>query len=339
MVESYGRILLDHPESHQAYFSVMQEIEDTLKQQGWHGQSILSEAPIFGGRSWLTMGSMITGVQIKDEAVYSYLINHTRGYPHLVHFFNQQGYHTFALQPLNRARPGFSMTNFEQFYQYQTYINFEDLDFDGPAFGFRNIPDQYSLNYAYQKYLKTAKGPKFLFFLTVSSHSPWLDLPPYEKDWRNIKTALQQRFKEKNTNISSKVQGTLRSKFSSGIGFSEYLDHIIYELKITRDFILNEIHPNSIVIILGDHQPPIITEENPSFSTPLHFISGDQELLQSLREYGFSSGLKLNPSLQAGMQHEGLYSLLIRVLAQNYSSSQNIPDYLPSGKSLSNNKD
>jgi len=220
-----------------------------------------------------------------------------------------------------------------------TYINFEDLDFDGPAFGFRNIPDQYSLNYAYEKYLKNVKEPKFLFFLTVSSHSPWLDLPPYEKDWRHIKSASQQGLKEKNANISGKVRGTMRSKFSSGIGFTEYLDHMMYELKIIRDFILHEIHPNSIVIILGDHQPPIITEENPSFATPLHFISGDQELLQSLQEYGFSSGLQLDPSLQIGMQHEGLYSLLIRVLAQNYSSSQSIPDYFPLGKSFSNIQD
>ncbi len=339
MVESYGRILLDHPDSRQVYLALMKEVEDTLRSKGWRGQSIFSEAPIFGGRSWLTMGSMITGVQIKDEAVYSYFINRTRQYPHLVHFFNQQGYHTFALQPLNRMRPGFSMTSYERFYKYNTYINFEDLDFDGPAFGFRNIPDQFSLNYANEKYLKKVKEPKFLFFLTVSSHSPWLDLPPYVKNWRDIKTTSQEQLREKYEKTSEKIRKTVKLNISSGTGIAEYMNHMIYEIKMIRDFILNEIHPNSIVIILGDHQPPIITEKNPSFATPLHFISGDQELLLSLQEYGFSPGLRLDPSQQTVMQHEGLYSLLIRVLTQNYSSSRGLPDYLPSGNSISIIKD
>jgi hypothetical protein len=339
MVESYGRVLLDHPDSRQLYLPLIKEVADTLRSRGWHAQSIFSEAPIFGGRSWLTMGSMITGVRIKDEAVYSYFINRTQQYPHLIQFFNQQGYHTVALQPLNRVRPGFSMTSYERFYKYQTFVNFEDLDFDGPAFGFRNIPDQFSLNYAYEKYLKKVEKPKFLFFLTVSSHSPWLDLPPYVENWRDIKTTSQDQLREKYGKTSEKIRETFKLNISSGTGIAEYLNHMIYEIKIIRDFILNEIHPNSIVIILGDHQPPIITKENSSFATPLHFISGDQELLHSLQQYGFSPGLQLDPSQQKGMHHEALYSLLIRVLAQNYSSLENLPKYLPSGNSISIIKD
>jgi hypothetical protein len=335
MIESYGRILLDHPESQPFYTTLMKELEDSLRSKNWYGQSIFSEAPIYGGRSWLTMGSLLTGVKIKDEAVYSYFINRTRNYPHLVHFLNLQGYHTFALQPLNRVRPGFSMNRYEQFYKYQTYINFEDLDFDGPAFGFRNIPDQFSLNYANEKYIKRVKKPKFLFFLTVSSHSPWLDLPIYLDDWRDIKKSTQDQLKEKFKTTSGKIQETFKQKISSGTGITEYLNHMIYEIKIVRDFILNEIHPNSIVIIIGDHQPPIVTEEYLNFATPLHIISGDQELLLSLQEYGFSPGLLLKPTQESAMRHEALYSLLIRVLTQNYSSSKYLPKYLPEGNSIS----
>ncbi len=173
----------------------------------------------------------------------------------------------------------------------------------------------------------------------MSSHSPWLDLPPYVKNWRDIKRTSQEQLREKYGKTSEKIRETVKLNISSGTGIAEYMNHMIYEIKMIRDFILNEIHPNSIVIILGDHQPPIITEKNPSFATPLHFISGDQELLLSLQEYGFSPGLRLDPSQQTVMQHEGLYSLLIRVLTQNYSSSRGLPDYLPSGNSISIIKD
>lgn len=338
LVESYGRILLDHPQSREVYTHWMKSVEDTLSGERWNAYSTFSEAPIFGGRSWLTMGSFITGIHIKDEAVYSFLINRTRNYPHMVNFFNIQGYHTFALQPLNRVRPGFSMNSYEKFYQYQTLINFEDLDFDGPAFGFRNIPDQYSLNYANEKFLQKAGKPRFLFFLTVSSHSPWLDLPPYAENWRDIQAINRAQLQEKYQHTSEKLQETFKLNISTGTGINEYLEHMIYEIKMIRDFILNEINPNSIIVILGDHQPPIITEENPSFATPLHVISQDQEFLFSLQEYGFSTGLLLNPEQPSTMRHEGIYSLLVRLLSQHYTSEKNLPRYLQTGISISNIK-
>jgi hypothetical protein len=335
LVESYGRILLEQQETKGNYLSYLTQLEDSLRQKGWKMASSFSRSPIFGGRSWLSMGTLLTGTLIKDEAIYSYLINKISHYPHLVHFLNSQGYHTFALQPLNRTRPGYTLTNYEKFYQYQTYINFQDLDFDGPAFGFRNIPDQYSLNYAYETYLKPATSPVFLFFLTVSSHSPWIDLPPYLEDWHTLKDQSQRRLSQKYAQTKDKLEESFLSHFSGGIGLNEYAEHMIYELHMIKDFILKVAPENSIIIIIGDHQPPITTDTHPSFDTPLHIISQNEDLIRSLEKFNFVNGLNLAQANGSEIKHEGFYSLLIRCLAENYAQLDSLPEYLPDGIPLS----
>jgi hypothetical protein len=335
MVESYGKILLDRDEIKPAYLSFIAGMEDSLRKKNWHMASNFSLSPIFGGRSWLSMGTLLTGTLIKDEAIYSYFINRVKNFPHLIHFLNAQGYHTFALQPLNRIRPGYTLTSYEKFYQYKTYINFEDLDFDGPAFGFRNIPDQYSLNYAYEKYLRSATPPLFLFFLTVSSHSPWIDLPPYLEDWRNMKDQSRQRLVQKYSRTENKLRESFLSHFSGGIGLQEYLQHMIYELRFIQDFILDKLSENSLVIIIGDHQPPITIDPDPDFRTPLHIISQDENLIRSFEDFGFTSGLVLNGDRTAGIRHEGFYSLLVHVLSSNDMGKDAAPGYLENGIPLS----
>jgi hypothetical protein len=339
MVESYGRILLENPESRPLYIEFMQSMQDTLQSAGWEARSGFSKSPIFGGRSWLSMGSLICGIAIKDQVIYSYFINHQENYPHLVHFFNQQGYRTFALQPLNRARPGYSMSSYERFYQYQTYINAEDLDFESPSFGFHKIPDQYSLHYSHEKYLKDLQEPFFLFFLTISSHSPWTFLPPYVDDWREIKTTSIAALKEKYHKTSGRIQQTMQSHLITGVGMKEYLNLMFYELKTIRDYVLRKMPPNSIAIILGDHQPPIVTNQNSGFDTPLHIISQDSVFLNNLNNYQFVEGFILKPEEPPVMSNAGMYSLLVRILTQTYSDTYPLPPYLPEGSYLSIQKE
>ncbi len=332
MVESYGRILVDRPELRDSFLDFAATIEDTLVDEGWHARSTFSTSPITGGRSWLSMGSLINGMHMKYEAIYSYFLNKIENYPNLVSFMNHQGYHTFALQPLNRERPGYSMTSYEKFYQYQTYVNFGDLDFDGPAFGFRNIPDQYSLNYTREKFLQKSDKPVFLFFLTVSSHSPWIDLPPYVDNWVDLKNLASGRIEDKYGRTEDKIRETISSHFSSGIGWKDYLQHMKYELKVIRDFILEKAGEHSVVIVLGDHQPPIVNDENASFDTPLHIISRDTSLLNRFEDYGFREGLFPPASSLTPMRHEGIYSLLVHVLVQEYGmKGANLPEYKPEG--------
>ena len=337
MVESYGKILTDDEDLIKLYQEHIGQFSDSLQHHNIHAASNFSLSPIFGGRSWLSVGTVINGIKIKDQAVYSYLINRVKDYPSLVYFLKGEGYQTYSLQPLNRVRPGYKLNNYERFYQYDTYINFQDLDFDGPAFGFRNVPDQYSLNYAHQKFLKASDKPFFLFFMTVSSHSPWIDLPPYPKDWHDLKNLSTAHIEKRYGETKEKIRETLSSHYASGFATINYAKHIFYELDFLRDFILHQAKPNDIFVILGDHQPPLVMEQKINFYTPIHVISGDSTFIRQFKEFGFRGGFSFPTDSTNFINHEGIYSMLARTLTLRYGETDpdSLPAYQPKGVPLS----
>ncbi|MFH2115724.1 MAG: hypothetical protein ABIJ86_14590 [Spirochaetota bacterium] len=71
-----------------------------------------------------------------------------------------------------------------------------------------------------------------------------------------------------------------------------YLFSIDYELRIIREFIYRYVDPESLVIILGDHQPRIpISEAESSYSVPVHVLSGNAALVEPLLRQGFQPGM------------------------------------------------
>ena len=80
-----------------------------------------------------------------------------------------------------------------------------------------------------------------------------------------------------------------------------YFDSIEYVLKTSVGFALQLSRP-SVVVVLGDHQPPIAGALSPpdvSHDVPVHVISTRPELLQALLESGFVDGLDLPDQLPA----------------------------------------
>jgi hypothetical protein len=72
----------------------------------------------------------------------------------------------------------------------------------------------------------------------------------------------------------------------------KYVDSVDYTLKVLRDYIARYVTDDSLIIILGDHQPaPLITGEGASRSVPVHVISRDPELLAPFEEWGFIPGM------------------------------------------------
>jgi hypothetical protein len=67
------------------------------------------------------------------------------------------------------------------------------------------------------------------------------------------------------------------------------------------------------------------------FSTPVHIVSKNQSLIDGLTEYGFTPGMTA-ASLEPSLRHEGIYSLLMRVLVEQYGADPvALPNYLPHG--------
>ncbi len=331
MLESYGKILAQHPRLRQPYREMMQRFERELADAGWFCATNYSQAPISGGLSWLSIATVLCGIKVKDQALYSYMLSNVKNYPHLPKILGELGYTTFNLQPMNRQRPGFSLKTYDDFYRYQKPIFFDDLDYQAGDFGFGFIPDQYSLYYAHHKFLRNAPQPYFLFFITTISHYPWLEIPPFVTDWQKLRD--RKTGDADTAGIAGKLNYTYRIRFMSEEHYQRYLKTIEYTFRVMTDYITRYAPEHSLIILLGDHQPPIITRQEDRFQTPMHIISRDSNLVAAWMPYGFVPGLVKSASAENSLKHEGFYSLLMRILVRQYGTpvdSTRVP-YKPQG--------
>ncbi|MBN4081251.1 sulfatase-like hydrolase/transferase [Caldithrix abyssi] len=351
MIESYGKIVVENPKFKNVYHREIKNIELTLEQQGWISSTNYSESTVSGGHSWLSFTTVLTGVPIDNQPAYEFILRSPSQFPHLINYFNFLGYNTIKLQPL-RNRAGIPFNLLRSFYNFSTWVNFEDLEYTGKKFGWAGIPDQYSLNFTHEKYLQYNQQPYFLFFITLTSHFPWQELPPFLSDWTKISNPLlKPQIPSEIRPLSNHWPKTMKNIFHrlrKKLGFSyalqleeylfeDYLNHILYQLQYLSDFIINKVPDNSIIIIIGDHQPPVLTSQGDSFQTPIHIISKNNDFLESFGAYGFIPGLTKNPDIGNTLKHAGIYSMVIRQLGKHYGSHQktDFPKYYPNGIPLS----
>jgi len=331
-VESYGAVLERHPDLRGPYRRLMRRSDSTLRAAGWHAASARIKAPVRGGRSWLAVASLFTGVRVDRQLLFNRFKQNADRVPHLVRFLGRQGYRTVGLQPFTFARPGLPVNNL---YDFDVTLYRDDLEYEGPAYGLADAPDQYSLHFAHHTELAPAPDPFFLFFETVDSHSLWnYGLPPYLSDWR--------RFNAGDGPAAERRQ-TLRRRGSAPTQFlpdsitapriydqpmpRRFLQHVAYDLRVIRDYLVDKAPPGSLVLLLGDHQPPLL--DTSTDATPLHVLSTDASLVNRVRRQGFTDGL-VPGSASPTLRQEGLYSFLVRLLAAHDGASS-LPPARPEG--------
>lgn len=335
IVESYGRIIAQRPQTAADWLAGMDDFDAALRAEGWHTASGWCEAPVSGGRSWLADGSLVTGMPIKHESVYRHLLERMAPLPDLVEFFADQDYRTIRVAPKDRARPGIEMTNDLHF---GAQVAFAELDYRGPALGWGWIPDQYSLGYVAENVLDGP--PLFLLFHMVSSHLPWEPPPPILSDWRAL-PLIEGTPEQPSMNLAKQTFWALRRykrmrevrllrAEQSGLTLGAYADAIDYDLALLRQHILDQGDRDALIVIMGDHQPPLVGRQA-SMDVPMHLIARDPALLQEFRDHGFTPGMAIPPEVTTAIRHEGFFSLMVRALARCCGDGQPLPDYHPEG--------
>jgi hypothetical protein len=102
-------------------------------------------------------------------------------------------------------------------------------------------------------------------------------------------------------------------------------------LRLLTDFILNGGDEDAIYVLVGDHQPPSVSRRDDGYETPVHIVSRDPELIANLAEFGFEPGAVVSAT-EPQLHHEGLYSMLVRLLVETYGvRPATAPEYLPQG--------
>lgn len=335
MLESYGRVLQDNAYLQPAYDSLARKFQQDFKAAGWHSATRFSTAPVSGGLSWLSMNSVLSGLFMKNRTFYTRYLSRIDGYPHLVQLLQQQGYYTLTLQPPNKARLGLPIENH---YHFDKTVYFDDLHYTGPPYSIWVIPDQYSLGYTHEHYLPRDGTPYFFFFETATTHAPWTDQPPYVDDWRTLNQHQPETAGETaDMSLIQLMQNSMNNRFMKDTpGATDlYRESMFYDLRIIRDYILEQAPENSLFIILGDHQPPLIPSTN--YDTPIHVISRNAALVDRFEAYGFDAGMRSTGDAPMPLTHAGVYSMLIEILAHHNDHTPVLPAryYRPEGVSPS----
>ena len=343
MVESYGSALDTHPSLRASYRTLLRRTDSVFAADGWHRATARCDVPVRGGRSWLSIASLFTGTRVGHQLLYNRFQTAAEASgnttPHLIRFLNGQGYRTVALQPFTFERPGLPVRNL---YDFHTTVYRDDLNYRGPSYGLADAPDQYSLHYTHETHLAPADAPFFLFFETVDSHSLWnYGLPPYLDDWRRFNEQTEAT-RSPHSNAATFPPVFLPDSITTPTIYDQptplrYLRHVAHEWRVLREYLTEKAPPGSLVILLGDHQPPLI--ESADRTVPIHVLSTDAALVERVRRHGFADGLRPPPD-RPTLRQEGLYSFLVRLLAAHdrggaATDTTGLPPLRPTGVSPS----
>jgi hypothetical protein len=323
-IESYGNVVYKRSHFKLPYLEMLEALEKNLANDGWSAISTLSTAPTWGGGSWMSYTSTLFGLSVEQQSEYNALREKysVLEYPNIGRYFSSQGYDYIWVVPINRRLPKMREVIDHKFYGADRWITFDTLNYEGPLFGWGpSTPDQFTFGYI-NEFILQQKKPTFLVYLTQNSHYPWKPLPPVLDDWHELENLDME------DGVLSESQ---RKGLSLGESRQNYLQAIGNTLDSLDMFITSLVKENTVIVLIGDHQPPTVSRREDGYGTMIHIVSQDVNLLTSFHEYGFVDGLVLE-NLEPTMRHEGLYSLFVRnFIAQYGKSPWKLPPYLPDG--------
>ena len=323
-IESYGAVATLADGFSDKFENLAGNLEAQLKSNDWHITSNYSKSPVIGGRSWLALTTTITGARIEDQIQYNGLIHEHQQFPHMVDFFNNQGYETMRVSTMSsKDIDTLNMITIpNQFWKFDQRLFFSDIPYRGYRYDYYGgIPDQYTLGYIQETNLDTISRPYFMTFITMNSHGPWSVGPPIVPHWKSLDTLY-------NPYTDGRPPSTMH--------IDQYWQLVEYELKMLTDFILKVGDEKSVFILLGDHNPAglewkLFGRFN-KWATPIHIISKDASFVNSFEQHGFTEGMVVDTTQHTIMRHMGLYSMLTRQLLEQYGEEEEVlPEYLPWG--------
>ena len=309
-IESYGNILNQSDKLVRDYYECLARCDSIFRENGWKSTSILSTSPVSGGRSWLSYTSVIFGIKITQQSTYIDLQKNANAarYPHFIRYLKNNGYTTIWLNSIpDRKNMNIPWELYTRFYDIDKWIRFKDLNYQGKLYGFGpSPPDQYTLFYA-RDLLKNYSGtPHFMFYITQNTHNPFYSPDSIVNNWSDLNTG-----ESADMNMSKSV-------FLQKPSFENYLHAVKYDLETITRFISQCPNHNSIFILIGDHQPPILSTINSGFETPVHIIATDSSFISSFKDSGFEPGLHTEGT--NAVRHEDLYSIILKELVKNFGS-------------------
>lgn len=281
-MESYGAVTWQRPDFVGRLAAPRAALASAIDDTGRALVSGYVESPTYGGSSWFAHISLLSGIEVRDPNANALLMTQQR--ETLVTAAARRGFRTVALMPgLWQAWPEGS------FYGFQEIYGGERLDYRGPQFGWWALPDQFTLaRFDALELERQPRRPIFVFFPTVSTHTPFTPTPPYQGDW--VRMLSDQPFDE-----AAVIEAFDRQPDWTNLSPS-YGDAVAYAYDVLAGYLRKHRGRDLVLIVLGDHQPPaLVSGEGQPWDVPVHVITSRtgvrRDILERLKVVGFRDGL------------------------------------------------
>ena len=221
------------------------------------------------------------GVRIGDGLEFQVLRQIDPPLSTMATFFRRAGYRTVLVQPgTTRPWPEGEVTGFDRRYYAP------EMAYEGPTFDWAPMPDQYVIDFIARREITPGKrAPVFAQFALVSSHAPWGVQPPLV-DWSKL-----QAGRIYNQVPAVRFPVTWQTLAKAG---DAYVASVGYDFKVIAQYLPQLARPDSLIIILGDHQPhAAVTGAPPAPEVPLHVLSRNRALVEAFLERRSETGAGL----------------------------------------------
>jgi len=289
LIESYGQVVFSQPRYRQGMEATMTRFGTILTRHGFEAVSSYLVSPTYGGSSWLAHGTLESGVRVGNDLEDAALLR--SAVQPMAALFRRNGYRSVSVMPGTRfAFPQGSYFGYDQDY-YAWHF-----DYRGPPFGWAPMPDQFVLDWVRRREVQTRTQPLFIRYALISSHAAFNIQPPFIADWETIGDGSLYQEREP---ITFPITWPDLNNAEPA-----YLRSLEYEFAVLGGYLARYVDADSLIIILGDHQPNLqLTGPGESWSVPVHVISRNPRLLQPFRQRGYTPGLiPAQPQPHDGME-------------------------------------
>ncbi|MEV4151120.1 sulfatase-like hydrolase/transferase [Amycolatopsis sp. NPDC049691] len=278
-VESYGRVALDDPAIGTKIGATLDAGTAELRAAGIGARSAFLSSSTFGGGSWLAHSTVQSGMWIDNQQRYNDLLGSDR--LTLGGAFQRAGWKTVWDVPAHTK----DWPEGQKFYHPDAYYDAHHVGYQGPGYAYATMPDQFTLSMLQRTELaKSAQKPVMAEVDLVSSHAPWSPRP-WLVDWNQVGDgsvfAPQPAAGEAPESVW-KDPAKIRDA---------YRDATDYSLKTLISFMQHYGDENTVLVFLGDHQPPVVTPQGAVHDVPITIVAKDPKVLDRISGWGWTEGL------------------------------------------------
>jgi phosphatidylglycerophosphate synthase len=278
-VESYGEVAVRDSSIAPGVDAVLRRSTASLASAGWSTQSAWLTSPTFGGISQLAHSTLQSGLWVDSRPRYAQVTTSNRFT--LSDAFGKAGWHTVGDDPSDNTlwQAG------THFYHYDQVYNRYNVGYQGPAFSYAAMPDQYVLAEFQRLELTPGHKPVMGEIDLVSSHSPWTPLPSMVP-WNKVGNGSIFDPMPARGALPLSIYG------KANLVRPAYGRSIQYTLQALTSWVTELKDPNLVLIFLGDHQPAgPVTSPGASHMVPISIVARDPSVFRQMSAWHWQDGL------------------------------------------------